>query len=90
MTDFTVTEPRSRVMTFSSAIDMIYHAVFIQNPEKAYNYESYTAQFTYATWLTISFWIITTPLILYVVARCLKITYNIYMISYYKKYTGAN
>ena len=69
VTDFTVTEPRSHVMTFSSALDQIYHAVFIQNPAKAYNYRAFTSQLTNAAWLACSVFMIATPPVLYICAR---------------------
>ena len=69
VTDFTVTEPRSHVMTFSSAIDQIYHAVFIQNPAKAYHYRAFTSQFTNTAWFMCSVWMIATPPVLYICAR---------------------
>ena len=69
VTDFTVTESRSHVMTFSSAMDQIYHAVFIQNPAKAYHYRAYTSQLTNMAWLMCSVWMIATPPVLYICAR---------------------
>ena len=56
-------------MTFSRPIDEIYHAVFIQNPAKAYHYRAFTSQFTNMAWVMISVWIITAPPILFIAAR---------------------
>ena len=70
MTDFTVTEQRSEVITFSTPLDQVYHAIIIQNPINAYNYEAYTSPLTTITWLMFLVWIIATPPILFIVSRC--------------------
>ena len=69
VTDFTITEKRSHVMTFSSAMDEFFHAVFIKNPSDSYNYQAYTSPLTNSTWLLLFVWIIATPPILFIVAR---------------------
>ena len=68
--DFTVTEERSKAITFSNPLDEIYHAIIIQNPVNAYNYEAYTSPLANETWLMILAWIIATPPILFIVSRC--------------------
>ena len=73
MTDFTVTEQRSRAITFSTPLDQIYHAIIIQNPINVYNYEAYTSPLTTITWLMFLVWIIATPPILFIVSRCLSL-----------------
>ena len=50
-------------------MDQIYHAVFIQNPEKAYNYRAFTSQLTNTAWLMCSVWMVATPPVLYICAR---------------------
>ena len=56
-------------MTFSSAMDEFFHAVFIKNPSDSYNYQAYTSPLTNSTWLLLFVWIIATPPILFIVAR---------------------
>ena len=68
--DFTVTEERSKAITFSNPLDEIYHAIIIQNPVNAYNYEAYTSPLANETWLMILALIITTPPILFIASRC--------------------
>ena len=70
MTDFTVTAERSRVMTFSTPLDEIYHAIIIQNPINTYHYEAYTDPFTTTTWSMLLAWVIATPPIMFIVSRC--------------------
>ena len=65
-------------MTFSTPLDQIYHAIFIQNPAKAYNYKAYTSELSNVAWSAIIFWIIFTSPILFVVAR---LTRNIHGIN---------
>ena len=69
VTDFTITEQRNHAMTFSTPLDHIYHAIFIQNPAKAYNYRAYTSELSNVVWSAIVLWITLTPPILFVVAR---------------------
>ena len=71
VTDFTITEQRNRVMTFSTPLDEIYHAIIIQNPVNTYHFEAYTSPLTNLTWLILLAWIIATPPILFIVARCI-------------------
>ena len=72
VTDFTVTEQRSSVMKFSTPLDQVYHAIFIRNPAKAYNYKAYTSQLSDIAWCMIGVWIILTPPLLFVVARLIS------------------
>ena len=67
--EFTVTEARSKVISFSTSIDDIIHAVFIQNPTVSYNYAAYTSPLADATWLMFLMWALVTPPILYILAR---------------------
>ena len=69
VTDFTITEARSEVISFSNSIDDIFHVVFIQNPIAAYNYYAYTSPLANAAWLMFLLWTLLTPPILYVLAR---------------------
>ena len=56
-------------MTFSTPLGEIYHAIFVQNPAKAYNFEAYTSELSNVAWSVIVLWIILTPPILFAVAR---------------------
>ena len=56
-------------MTFSTQLDQIYHAVFIQNPVNSFHYYAYTSPLTNLTWLILLAWIAVTPPILFLVAR---------------------
>ena len=77
--DFTVTEERSKAITFSNPLDDIYHAIIIQNPVNAYNYEAYTSTLTNGTWLMILAWIIATSPILFIASRCdINLSLNIF------------
>ena len=69
VTDFTVTEERSRVITFSTPLDQIYHAIIIQNPINTYHFEAYTSPFTTTTWSMLFSWIVATPPVLFIVSR---------------------
>ena len=69
VTDFTITEARSKVISFSNSIDDIFHVVFIQNPIASYNYEAYTSPLANVTWLMFLAWALVTPPILYILAR---------------------
>ena len=71
VTDFTITEQRSRVMKFSTPLDEIYCAIIIQNPVNTYHFEAYTSPLTNVTWLILLAWIIATPPILFIVSRCI-------------------
>ena len=69
VTDFTITEARSHVMTFSAELDLTYLVIFIHNPINAFHYYAYTSPLTNLTWLFFLLWIIATPPILFLVAR---------------------
>ena len=69
VTDFTITEARSKVITFSNPIEDILHAVFIQNPLASYNYNAFTSPLADVTWLMFLVWALVTPPILYILAR---------------------
>ena len=56
-------------MTFSTPLEEIYHAVFIENPVNTFHFYAYTSPLTNLTWLILLAWIMATPPILFLVAR---------------------
>ena len=85
MTPFTITEPRSHVMTFSTALLLIHHAVFIQNPVNSFHFYAYTSPLTNLTWLILLVWITATPPILFLVARLVVSWFCICAVFYISK-----
>ena len=73
--DFTITEQRSNVITFSTPLEQIYHAVFIQNPVNSFNFVAFTSPLTNLTWLIFLAWITATPPILFFLARSISTFY---------------
>jgi hypothetical protein len=53
VTDFTVTQERSEVMTFATPITEIYNSFFVKNPADVPNYQAYTQSFHWKVWLMI-------------------------------------
>ena len=68
-TDFTVTNARSKVITFISPINKIYHALFIKNPSETYNYAAYTEPMHWLAWVSLLVFIAVVPPILFITAR---------------------
>ena len=88
--DFTITEERSKAITFSTLLDEIYHAIIIQNPVNAYHYEAYTSALTNETWLMILAWIVATPPILFIASRCNMSVSSILFFHYTLKSSNDN
>lgn len=64
-TDFTITQERSVVMTFTSPITQIYHSLFIRNPAGSPNYTAYMEPFHVLSWIALACFVVVTPMAVY-------------------------
>ena len=69
VTDFTVTEPRSKVMTFSTAMDQIYNSIFFPNPSNSYSYMAYLSPLSWNSWGMLIVWIFAASPIIHILLR---------------------
>ena len=69
ITDFTITKARSRVITFSTPITMIYHSIFINNPADSINMRSYIDTLTDMAWLVIFSFFLGFGIVIFVCVR---------------------
>ena len=69
VTDFTVTNERSAVMTFATPIIQIYHVLFIKNPAETFNYTAYIEPMHWLSWVGIFVFILTLPPLLFMTTR---------------------
>ena len=68
-TDFTVTEERSAVMTFTSPISQGYHSLFVKNPAESYNVMAYIKPMHWFAWICLFVLLATVPPLLYLTVR---------------------
>ena len=68
-TDFAVTELRSTVMTFASAITPYYHTLFIKNPAEKFNFMAYIEPMHWLAWVALFVLLATVPPFLYLAIR---------------------
>ena len=69
ITDFTVTQDRSKVITFAQPITQIFHSLFIKNPTGALNYMAYIEPLHYTSWIVIALFCILTPPFLHITTQ---------------------
>ena len=69
VTDFTITEARSKVMTFSTPMDQIYNSIFLPNPTNSYSYFAYLNPFTKNSWYMLLVWVLAASPIIHVLLR---------------------
>ncbi len=74
VTDLTITQARSTVVSFPNPITMIYHSVFIQNPKEGIHLKAYTDPLQYLSWVMIGVYCLVVPPILFIAARYLNIS----------------
>ena len=66
---FTVTNERSKVITFSQPIDSLYHSLFIKNPEGSLNLKAYVDPLTEYAWMAIGMFAIVGSLSLFLITQ---------------------
>ena len=69
ITDFTITQDRSKVITFAQPITQIFHSLFIKNPTGALNYKAYIEPLHYTSWIVIALFCILTPPFLHITTQ---------------------
>ena len=69
VTDFTVTEARSEVITFSEALIEYYHSVFIKRPNEGLHITAYTDPLRMYSWSMISVFCLVSPVFLFLTVR---------------------
>lgn len=66
---FSVTLERSEAVSFTSAINVIHHRLFLKNPEGALNMSAFVAPFEWSTWLLVLAFGLTMPLIMFMIFK---------------------
>ena len=66
VTDFTVTEERSAVITFCEPITLVYNMFFIKNPIGGLNLLAYFEPLHYMSWMAIGAFVILAPFALFI------------------------
>ena len=69
VTDFTVTQARSNVITFCQPITQIYHSLFIKNPSGTFNYMAFIEPMHYLAWIAVILLCLSAPPFLYLTTR---------------------
>ena len=67
--EFTVTQERSAVMTFSTPITEIYHSLFVMNPAERFNFTAYIEPMHWLAWIGMFVLLATVPPLLYLAVR---------------------
>ena len=69
MTDLTVTEDRSEVITFSESLIEYYNSVFVKRPGDGLHLTAYTDPLTKYSWTMISVFCLVSPIFLFLSVR---------------------
>ena len=69
VTDFTITQARSTVMTFSTPMDQIYNSIFFPNPSNSLSYFAYLNPFANNSWYMLIVWVFAASPIIHVLLR---------------------
>ena len=68
----TRTLAREEVVSFSTGLDTISLGFFIKRPSHVYNYTAYLEPLTFWSWVSIIFFLFTSPILLFTMTRLVK------------------